>query len=63
MPETDPRTIDQKLIDANFFSDQDAVYELFTQMRRDDPCPLDRARRWRRLLVGLQARGMQSGAR
>ena len=37
MPETDPRTLDQKLIDANFFSDQDAVYELFTQMRRDDP--------------------------
>ena len=37
MPETDLRTIDQKLIDADFFSDQDAVYELFTQMRRDDP--------------------------
>ncbi len=37
MPETDPRTIDQKLIEANFFSDQEAVYELFTQMRRDDP--------------------------
>ena len=37
MPETDLRTIDQKLIDADFFSAQDAVYELFTQMRRDDP--------------------------
>ena len=37
MPETDRRTVDQKLIDADFFSNQDAVYELFTQMRRDDP--------------------------
>ena len=63
MPETDRRTVDQKLIDANFFSDQEAVYELFTKMRRDDPRPLDRARRWRRLLVGLQARGMPSGTR
>ena len=37
MPETDRRTVNQKLIDANFFSDQDSVYELFTNMRRDDP--------------------------
>ncbi|MFP6681534.1 MAG: cytochrome P450 [Gammaproteobacteria bacterium] len=37
MSKTDPRTVDQKLIDGNFFSDQDAVYELFKQMRREDP--------------------------
>ncbi|MGH8598798.1 MAG: cytochrome P450 [Gammaproteobacteria bacterium] len=37
MPRIDNRTVDQKLIDANFFGDEDAVYELFAQMRRDDP--------------------------
>lgn len=37
MTQIDNRTIDQKLIDADFFADQDAVYALFTEMRRDDP--------------------------
>ena len=31
------RSVDEKLIDGNFFSDQNAVYELSKQMRRDDP--------------------------
>ena len=37
MPEADTRTVDQKLIDANFFRDQEAVYKLFTKMRQEDP--------------------------
>jgi hypothetical protein len=31
------RSVDEKLTDANIFGDQADVYELFTQMRRDDP--------------------------
>ena len=38
MPETDPRTVDRKLIDANFFSDQEAVYELTTIHRGNPRC-------------------------
>ena len=30
------RSVDEKLIDGNFFSDQNAVYELSKQMRRED---------------------------
>ncbi len=37
MPEADTRTVDQKLIDANFFRDQETVYKLFTKMRQEDP--------------------------
>lgn len=37
MTHLDTRTVDQKLIDANFFGDEAAVYALFAQMRRDDP--------------------------
>lgn len=34
---SDKHGVDEKLTDANVFSDQVAVYEPFTQMRRDDP--------------------------
>ena len=37
MISNDARTVDQRLIDASFFADEVAVYELFAQMRRDDP--------------------------
>lgn len=37
MPELEESDVDKKLIDGNFFSDQNAVYELFKKMRHDDP--------------------------
>jgi cytochrome P450 len=37
MAKSNSRSVDEKLIDANFFDDEIAVYDLFATMRRDDP--------------------------
>ena len=37
MTETTAQTVDQKLTDPAFFADEDRFYDLFAQLRRDDP--------------------------
>jgi len=57
------RTVDQKLIDADFCSDQEAAYELFTKMRQEDPVHWTVRDDGVGFLVDLQACGLPCGTR